>query len=95
MEYYPSGFRVEITYDIRVLNSLGFSKSFTLTILSCDSSDKNDVIVSESITCLGNESHSSYNNLKETSKANYYTLYPLSVFLLTESLQLILEIRAA
>ena len=44
MEYYPSGFKVEITYDIRVLNSLGFSKSFTLTILSCDSSDKNDVV---------------------------------------------------
>ena len=44
MEYYPLGFKVEITYDIRVLNSLGFSKSFTLTILSCDSSDKNDVV---------------------------------------------------
>ena len=44
MEYYPSGFKVEITYDIRVLNSLDFSKSFTLTILSCDSSDKNDVV---------------------------------------------------
>ena len=46
MEYYPSGFKVEITYDIRVLNSLGFSKSFTLTIPSCDSSYKNDLVSS-------------------------------------------------
>ena len=45
-KYYPSGFKVEIIYHIRVLNSFGFSKSFTLTIFSWDSSYKNDLVSS-------------------------------------------------
>ena len=45
-KYYPSGFKVEIIYHIRVRNSFGFSKSFTLTIFSWDSSYKNDLVSS-------------------------------------------------